>query len=255
MVALDTVIAGALSHDPAHPLITYYDDSTGERVELSATTMANWVAKTANLLQDEFGVARGDQVGVLLPAHWQTAAILLAAWRLGAVVTGDPAGTTVSFCTADRLADAAVADEVVALALLPLGRAFPAVPAGAQDFAAIIPGQADDFAAYDPPQDRDQALADGTTGAGLAVLAHQRANALGIRATDRILSTLAWTDPDDWVTGLLAPVARGASLVQAVGADPDTLADRCTAEMVTATLGDDVPGVRRLDSGVRVREA
>ncbi|PBC79521.1 uncharacterized protein (TIGR03089 family) [Streptomyces sp. TLI_235] len=44
---------GAPDADPSRPLITFYDDSTGERVELSAKTFDNWVAKTANLLQDE----------------------------------------------------------------------------------------------------------------------------------------------------------------------------------------------------------
>ena len=36
--------------------------STGERTELSATTLANWVAKTANLLQEEFDVGPGSTV-------------------------------------------------------------------------------------------------------------------------------------------------------------------------------------------------
>ena len=46
------LLATARDRDPARPLVTHYDDSTGERVELSATTLDNWVAKTANLLQD-----------------------------------------------------------------------------------------------------------------------------------------------------------------------------------------------------------
>ena len=40
----------ALRRDPARPLLTFYDDATGERTELSVATFANWVAKTANLL-------------------------------------------------------------------------------------------------------------------------------------------------------------------------------------------------------------
>ena len=39
--------------------MTHYDDATGERVELSATTLENWVSKTANLLQDELGRTAG----------------------------------------------------------------------------------------------------------------------------------------------------------------------------------------------------
>ena len=76
----------ALRADPARPLLTFYDDATDERTELSVTTFANWVAKTANLLQDEFDVGPGSTVAVALPVHWQTAAVLLAAWSCGAAV-------------------------------------------------------------------------------------------------------------------------------------------------------------------------
>ncbi|WP_255400045.1 TIGR03089 family protein, partial [Mycobacterium sp. 1482292.6] len=44
-----------LRADPVGPRITYYDDATGERIELSGVTLANWAAKTANLLRDELG--------------------------------------------------------------------------------------------------------------------------------------------------------------------------------------------------------
>ena len=60
-----------LRDDPAGPRITYYDDATGERIELSAVTLGNWAAKTANLLRDELGAGPGSRVAVLLPAHWQ----------------------------------------------------------------------------------------------------------------------------------------------------------------------------------------
>ena len=76
----------ALRRDAAAPLVTFYDDATGERVELSGATLANWVAKTANLLQEEFDVGPGSTVAVALPVHWQTAAVLLAVWSGGATV-------------------------------------------------------------------------------------------------------------------------------------------------------------------------
>src|SRR5215468_371295 len=66
--------------DPAQPLITWYDDATGDRAELSGATLANWVAKTANLLVDGGGLGPGDRAAVLLPPHWQTAAVLLGCW-------------------------------------------------------------------------------------------------------------------------------------------------------------------------------
>ncbi len=73
------------------PLVTFYDDATGERVELSVTTYANWVAKTAALVQDELDLERGAEVLLDLPTHWLGAVWLGAAWSLGLVVTDDPA--------------------------------------------------------------------------------------------------------------------------------------------------------------------
>ena len=65
--------------------MTFYDDATGERVELSVATFANWVAKTANLLQDDLAAEPGDRLALLLPAHWQTAVWLLACSSVGVV--------------------------------------------------------------------------------------------------------------------------------------------------------------------------
>ena len=76
----DAVLDPLLRANPMGPQITYYDDATGERIECSTVTLANWAAKTANLLRDELGAGPGTRVAVLLPAHWQTAAVLLGAW-------------------------------------------------------------------------------------------------------------------------------------------------------------------------------
>ncbi len=56
-----------MAADPVGPRITYYDDATGERIELSTVTLANWAAKTGNLLRDELGAGPGSRVAVLLP--------------------------------------------------------------------------------------------------------------------------------------------------------------------------------------------
>jgi uncharacterized protein (TIGR03089 family) len=73
-----------LRADPVGPRITYYDDATGERIELSAVTLANWAAKTGNLLRDELGAGPASRIAVFLPAHWQTAAVLFGVWWIGA---------------------------------------------------------------------------------------------------------------------------------------------------------------------------
>src|SRR5688572_3007266 len=46
---VSALFASAVAVDPTRPLLTWYDDATGERTELSGATLDNWVAKTANL--------------------------------------------------------------------------------------------------------------------------------------------------------------------------------------------------------------
>src|SRR3546814_13660057 len=55
-----------LAADPGQPLVTFYDDTSGERTELSVKTYANWVSKTANLYVDEDrkSVVSGTSVSV-----------------------------------------------------------------------------------------------------------------------------------------------------------------------------------------------
>lgn len=92
------LLRSALAADPARPMVTFYDDATGERVELSVATFANWVAKTANLLQGDLAAEPGDRLALLLPAHWQSAVWLLACSSVGVVadVQGTPPPPTSS---------------------------------------------------------------------------------------------------------------------------------------------------------------
>ena len=243
MPAPDALLASALARDPAGPLLTYYDDATGERTELSAVSVANWVAKTANLLRDDVGTAPGDRVAVLLPAHWQTAAVLLGAWTAACVVTTGPADTVFATGPVDG------ADEVFALSLAPLGRGFAGgPPAGTRDYSGDVLGMGDRWAGR-PVPDAVPALetTGGTVSAGdLVEIALRRATELGLLAGDRVLTTAPWDGPTSWVDGLLAPLAAGASLVLVAAADPGRLAAKAEAERATATQGADVPGLRRL---------
>ena len=63
---------------------------------------------------------------------------------------------------------------------------------------------------------------------------------------DRVLSVLPWRDPVDWVDGLLAPLAAGASLVLCANADRSELRHRAEAEHVTACQGVTLDGFRTL---------
>ena len=87
MTTFADVLARRLRADPGQPLVTYYDLGTGERVELSVTTYANWVAKTASLLAEEHDLERGQTLRVALRTHWLGPVFLGAAWAIGLTVT------------------------------------------------------------------------------------------------------------------------------------------------------------------------
>jgi len=56
----EALFASLMKSAPAQPFVTYYDEASGERSELSAKSLANWVAKTHFLLTDELGLGVGD---------------------------------------------------------------------------------------------------------------------------------------------------------------------------------------------------
>ncbi len=221
-----------LRTDASKPRITYYDDATGERIELSTVTLANWAAKTGNLLRDELGAGAGSRVAVLLPAHWQTAAVVFGVWWIGAeVVIGGGQRADVAMCTAERLAEAD-ADEVVALSLDPFGRPVDGLPAGVTDYATSVRVQADQITAEHAPgpalaaRSADDVLVAGTDSAA----------AQGISSGSRVLSTREWDTETALVDGLLAVFAVGASLVQVAHPEPSAMERHRATENVTVTL-------------------
>lgn len=221
----------AATSDPAQPLITYYDDATGERTELSGATLDNWVAKTANLLVDGLALGPGDTAAVLLPPHWQTAAVLLGCWSAGvAVSSGDTAD--VAFAAADRLDETDAAD-VYALALAPLAAPMrPGPPPGVLDYVVEVRGHGDRYAG--PAPDPTDPATPQETHEQLCRRARRRAAELGLSPRARMLvdgDTVG--DPVDW---LLAPLAAGASIVLCRHLDHSRLDERVAAERVTVTL-------------------
>ncbi|MBF6174589.1 TIGR03089 family protein [Nocardia blacklockiae] len=220
-----------LARDPAGPRITYYDDATGARIELSALTLANWAAKTANLIRDEFGITPGGRVAVLLPAHWQTAAVLLGCWWAGAeVVLHADDDAELALVTADRLGEVEHVAEVAALSLDALGAPVRDLPVGVTDFATSVRTHGDQFL----PGGVGVAL-DGQPVADVLAAARKSAAQQGFSAEDRVLSDTPWDTPAELVDGLLAVYIAGASLVQVVNPDPAKREDRIRAERVTAT--------------------
>ncbi|MFI0239620.1 TIGR03089 family protein [Streptomyces sp. NPDC016845] len=238
------LLQDALAADPGRPLVTFYDDATGERVELSVATFANWVAKTANLLQGELNAEPGDRVALLLPAHWQTAVWLLACSSVGVVadVDGDAAGADIVVSGPDTLdAARACSGERIALALRPLGGRFPQTPEGFVDYAVEVPSQGDRFAPFAPVGPDEPALAvSGTELTGAEVVAKASADAAGLGLTgpgSRLLSGLSYDSWEGLSAGLLAPLATGGSVVlcRNLGRlDDEGLAKRVESERVTA---------------------
>ena len=220
-----------LRADPVGPRITHYDDATGERIELSALTLANWAAKTGNLLRDELGAGPASRVAVLLPAHWQTVAVLFGVWWIGAEVVLGDSDADVALCVVDRLdeADATGAGEVAVLSLDPFGRPAPDLPVGVTDYATAVRVHGDQIVAERNP---GPALAGRSVDEVLAAC-QTSASTRGLTSGDRVLSTASWDGPDDVIEGLLAVLAAGGSLVQVADPDPAALPRRIETEKVT----------------------
>jgi uncharacterized protein (TIGR03089 family) len=228
-----------MKRDPVGPRITFYDDGTGERIEVSTVTLANWAAKTANLLRDELGAGPGSRVAVLLPAHWQTAAVLLGIWWIGAeaLLGIDDPDAEIALCTADRLdeADAAVSaglGEVVALSLDPFGKAVADLPVGVTDYATSVRVHGDQIV----PERSPGAALNGRTAAELLAAAEDSAAQQGLTATDRVMSSASWDTDLHLIDNLLAVFAAGASLVQVANPDSAKGPRRIETEKVTREL-------------------
>jgi uncharacterized protein (TIGR03089 family) len=224
-----------MAADPAGPRITYYDDATGERIELSTVTLANWAAKTGNLLRDELGAGPASRVAVLLPAHWQTAAVVFGIWWIGAEVVLDGVhgdGADIAMCTADRLAeaDAAVgAGEIAALSLDPFGKPIADLPIGVTDYATSVRVHGDQIT----PERHPGPALDGRSVYDVLADAQASAAEQGFTAGDRVLSTAHWNTADALTDGLLAVFVAGASLVQVANPDASVLHRRRQMEKVT----------------------
>ncbi|WP_159847277.1 TIGR03089 family protein [Nocardia sp. CY41] len=229
----EAVLDPILARDPAGPRVTYYDDAAGARIELSGATLANWAAKTANLIRDEFGLSPGARVAVLLPAHWQTAAVLLGCWWAGTEVVLRPdEDADLALVTPDRLDDADGVGEVAALSLDAMGSPVRDVPVGVTDFATSVRVHGDQFL----PRGAGVAL-DGMPVAEVLAEARKSAMRQGFAEGDRVLSSTPWDTPAELIDGYLAVLSAGASLVQVINPDPAQRERRIASERVTAQRG------------------
>jgi uncharacterized protein (TIGR03089 family) len=235
-----TALSDALARDPGRPLVTFYDGSTGERIELSVKTFDNWVSKVANLLGDELMLEPGDALSVDLPTHWQTTVVVVGAWAAGLhiVEAGRPSAVAVVGPTAlDAPPDAARA--VLAISLRPLGGAFAEpLPEGWLDFAREVPPQPDALLVTAAPRGEDLALvseAGSLSHAELVETATKTAAELGLAAGGRLVTDANPARPDEIVAALAAPMAIGGSVVLVVNADADRRESIAAQEAATTS--------------------
>lgn len=222
------------------PLITYYDLGTGDRTELSAITVSNWVDKTCALLAHEHGLDLGDVVLLDLartdPGHWVTAIWELACWRLGGcVAVGDAPGSWTGpeprlvvagpeYAPAAELA-AGLGADLLACRLHPLGLPFAErLPVGVIDYGLEVRGQPDQFAAGPVPGTEPawRSSEAGLSQAELAALA-------GSPARRMLRPATPWQAVRD---GVVSALIGGGSVVVVVGDDGTALQRIRETEMV-----------------------
>ena len=231
------LLAALVAADGTRPRLTFYDDAPGptrgERIELSGRVLANWVAKAANLLQDDLDGAPATTVGLDLPAHWRAFYWALATWSVGStVVLGPDARTADVVVTTDPQVAGEVAESagLAVLVTLPmLARGNPATPADTVDEAHDLAGYGDLFSPWEEADERSPALVvDGAATAYGRVVAATPAwgAAPRVRVPDRLGDAL--------VAALSAWDADG-SVVLVREAEADQAA-RLASESVTVDL-------------------
>ena len=230
MTTFPAALTRALRTNPGRPFVTWIDERTGERIELSLTTYANWIFKASSLLE-EYGLERGMRMRIELPPHWLGTIFVGAALNVGLTLTDGPADVVV--IGPDEVA--AVPGAVTfACALLPLGVRFrEGVPDGVHDVGEEIWGQPDAYMPWDPPQPDDPATA--WTVADQASASQESVMAAAARfPTDgsRLLSEANPASPPG-IASVCIPLVTNGSLVLVTGAGPERLEAIAASERIT----------------------
>lgn len=195
------LLEAELRRDGSRPFLTFYDAATSERVELSVTTTANWVAKTANFLVDELGTDPGDTIAVQLPLHWYAAVFLLAAWAAGLEVVDAEADIVV---TSQGSGDSG-ARETIELTFAEMGL----------DLSRLVAAQPDVYVPIEPRGADEVELAAPMVADGARML-----------VTDPL-------DAGGRLSALLAPLMAGGSVVYVRNSDAADLDAIAATERVT----------------------
>lgn len=210
------------------------------RREQGFTSLAGWVAKSANLLTGEFGLGPGDRVGLTGPPGWPLAAAALSAWWVGVTVVPPSAGhidLALAHVTLAGSEDGPLPSEVLWFGDALDGTDGSAPPSGEWWAEAVIP-----HPDRPPAAAHDGALIALTTADGVST---SQRGLLGLIAGDeRGAVGILRTDDDDAVgrpdaalllaTLALRPLVTGSASVVVEDGVPDVQRERITsAERIT----------------------
>jgi len=203
------------------PLLTWYRPGDGARTELSVRTYANWVDKTANLLETlEVSGLIAAPVSSEHPGHWMSLVWPLAAWQRGCSFTPgfDPAAELVVIGRDDPQPHTPAL--TVACSLHPLALGLRDLPAGVLDFTGEATGVIAGATAWQE--------------AGRLVTHEATAGVRPVAARVLVRPSSAW---ETLAAAVLGPLLGGGSAVLVDGpVAEDVLARLVAAERVDASM-------------------
>lgn len=232
------LVREALRRDPGRPFITAYDESTGARTELSMTTYANWVNKTANLLVEEYLLDEGDTIRIDVASHWLAPVFVGAAWQAGIAVTTDTSTACHLIVMGPSIDEGVLTTDlpIVASSLDAFaGRFREQLPEGVDDFGALWPGQPDAFISSLSPGAMTAAWRDGGEALSQDDLI-TRARELAAERHGHRLLTAVHPLADSAVPTVLTALVSGGSVVFVANPRDARWASRYDAERATDVL-------------------
>jgi len=218
------LLAHLLHADAASPRLTVYNETTGARMDFSGQTLDNWVAKIANMLEEELDLEADSTIAIDLPSSWQAAVVALGALASGPSYSfGESAALAdVVFTSPSRYPaahDRQPQADIVLISEDPFGRGVVEsggdLPTGAIDFGPTVRFYGDQYFGETQP------LPELVTPPGCA---------------ERLLST-GRRGKSSFTRAVLEPLAAGGSAVIVAGLCPASRLDEIAAnEKVTARL-------------------
>jgi uncharacterized protein (TIGR03089 family) len=223
VATLPELFSRIVSSNPSSPFVTYYNDAPGERAELSAKSLGNWVAKIHFLMMDSLGLGPGSTARIALEPDWIAVATALGCWSAGLTIVEGAADV----CITDvARAESTDADEVFCVDQTKLSRSCGSAP-GIQDFVTAVRPQPDVWATV-RSQASDIDLCIGTLPHSAVVTqATKRAETEQIPRNARLLFKAT---SSDWLDNLALILAVGGSMVLMSNTDADRTSTIATQE-------------------------